>query len=430
MRALPHNCRCFLLFRVFFNARFYYPVLGVLFLDLGLSLQQYAILNAAWAFTIVLLEVPSGALADRLGRRRMVVLAGWLMVAEMALFAFAPAGNATWLFVALLLNRILSGAAEASASGADEALAYDSLAAEGRKEEWARVLEMLMRRQSVAFFFAMILGAALYDAEWVNKALSVGGIMTEFTNADTVRWPLYATLVTSLIALAAALAMREKTPEPVESATTWNQISEAGRWILSHRVALLLILFGMVFDSVIRMVLTFESNYLRFLTIPEGFFGLIGAGLALVGLITAPLARFLTGRFSKTTNFALLGCVTALALISFAVLRTPWAALVLIPIGFVIQAAGFFLSKYLNEAVDPGHRATVLSFKGLAYNLAYGGLGVGYAAIGRLNAPTAATELPFEATLWWFPIWFLIAFCLAGCFGLYCRGKSPSSVLR
>ena len=72
------------------------------------------------------------------------------MVVEMALFAFAPRGYPTLLFAIFLLNRVLSGAAEASASGADEALAYDSLVCEGRDEEWPRVLERLMRWQSAA----------------------------------------------------------------------------------------------------------------------------------------------------------------------------------------------------------------------------------------------------------------------------------------
>ena len=51
----------FIAFRVFFNARFYYPVFTVLFLDFGLSLSQFAVLNAVWAASIVLCEVPSGA---------------------------------------------------------------------------------------------------------------------------------------------------------------------------------------------------------------------------------------------------------------------------------------------------------------------------------------------------------------------------------
>ncbi|RPJ75670.1 MAG: MFS transporter, partial [Desulfobacteraceae bacterium] len=43
------NVTLFIWFRLFFNARFYYPVFTVLFLDFGLSLEQFALLNAAWA---------------------------------------------------------------------------------------------------------------------------------------------------------------------------------------------------------------------------------------------------------------------------------------------------------------------------------------------------------------------------------------------
>src|SRR6476620_9511182 len=74
------NIPLFIAFRVFFNARWYYPVLAVLFLDFGLTMEQYALLNVAWAAAIVGLEVPSGALADQIGRKRMVVLAAALMV--------------------------------------------------------------------------------------------------------------------------------------------------------------------------------------------------------------------------------------------------------------------------------------------------------------------------------------------------------------
>ena len=48
-RPLPRNVRAFLAFRVLFNARFYYPVLAVFFVDLGLTLDRYALLNVAWA---------------------------------------------------------------------------------------------------------------------------------------------------------------------------------------------------------------------------------------------------------------------------------------------------------------------------------------------------------------------------------------------
>ena len=70
------NWRRFVLFRVLFNSRFYYPVLAVLFLDLGLSATEYTLLNFAWALAIVCTDVPAGVLAGshraQAARRRRV----------------------------------------------------------------------------------------------------------------------------------------------------------------------------------------------------------------------------------------------------------------------------------------------------------------------------------------------------------------------
>ena len=63
-QAAKQNLRLFICFRMLFNARFYYPVYALLFLEHGLSWEDFGILNGIWAITIILLEVPSGALAD------------------------------------------------------------------------------------------------------------------------------------------------------------------------------------------------------------------------------------------------------------------------------------------------------------------------------------------------------------------------------
>jgi len=70
------NWRIFLWFRVLFSARFYYPVLAVLFLDLGLTATQYTLLNVAWAAASLFSDVPAGVLADRIGRKPLLVAAG------------------------------------------------------------------------------------------------------------------------------------------------------------------------------------------------------------------------------------------------------------------------------------------------------------------------------------------------------------------
>ena len=267
--AFSRNIPLFVAFRVLFNARWYYPILGVLFVDFGLSIEQYALLNVAWAVTIVSLEVPSGALADQLGRRKMVILAALLMVVEMAVFSLAPRGNPSFLFALFLLNRILSGAAEASASGADEALAYDSLVADGRGDEWPRVLERLMRWQAAAFFLTMMLGAAVYDPRPAQAVLDALGLPWKASGEVTMRFPLYLTLGNAVLALLASLSFREPPlkksadakPGLATARAAWRATLAAGGWILRSPLALGVILAGMCFDSTVRLFLTVASNY-------------------------------------------------------------------------------------------------------------------------------------------------------------------------
>ena len=122
-----NNVRCYAWFTVLYNARAYYPIFAIFFIDLGLSREQFLTLNAVWAATIFLLEVPSGALADTIGRRKLLIAAGIMMILEMALLLFAPQNGGWILFIMAFANRLLSGASEASASVADQALAYDTL---------------------------------------------------------------------------------------------------------------------------------------------------------------------------------------------------------------------------------------------------------------------------------------------------------------
>ncbi|MGA0854740.1 MAG: MFS transporter, partial [Luteolibacter sp.] len=151
------NPRLFVLFSTLYNARAYYPVLAVLFTDLGLRLDQYLLLNAVWAAAIFLFEVPSGALADTLGRKRLLVFSAALMVLEMGVLLFAPKDGGLLLFALCLLNRFLSGTSEAAASGADEAIVYESLPEKDREAAWDQVMATAMRWRSAGFLIAMTL---------------------------------------------------------------------------------------------------------------------------------------------------------------------------------------------------------------------------------------------------------------------------------
>src|SRR5271155_640485 len=169
MTDADSNWRRFVTFRVLFNARFYYPVLAVLFLDLGLSATEYTLLNFAWALAIVFTDLPAGVLADRIGRKPLVVIAAAFMVLEMIFLSIAPLNGGITLLLCCLANRVLSGMAEGMANGADEALVFDSLAERGRSDEWPKVLAQVMRWQGVGMVIAMLVGGAVYDPLFMER---------------------------------------------------------------------------------------------------------------------------------------------------------------------------------------------------------------------------------------------------------------------
>jgi MFS family permease len=421
------NIRLFIAFRVFFNCRFYYPVFAILFLDYGLTLEQFALLNAAWAATIVMLEVPSGALADTVGRKNLLVFSGFLMVIEMILLCFAPRGNPHILFAIFLVNRVLSGAAEASASGADEAIAYDTLREQGDIKDWPRVLEVQMRVQSIAFIIAMSLGAAVYDPNLMQRVAEWLGLNVAFNHSMTLRIPPFLTLLMAVLTLLTATRMQETGHRNhQEHAARGPSIAEAfkltfaaGRWILKTPFALIIILAGLLFDNCIRMIVTLNSQYYRLIGLPEATFGLIGSGLALLGLIIPRLARRMVQKFPPAFN---LGVMIGLTLIGLTGITFFWPIIGLLPVivlRAVIYLQHFFQSQYLNRVTSSHQRATVLSFKGLSFNLAYGLIGVLYSVllahlrfqIGAARPGIAGAQLEslvFIRSIAWFPGYFLL----------------------
>jgi len=407
---LRRNLPLFVAFRVLFHARFYYPVIGVLFLDLGLTLEQYALLNVIWAVVIIVLEIPSGALADVIGRKRMVVLGAALMVAEMAVFAFAPRGE--WLFWLLVLNRVLSGAAEASVSGADEALAFESLPEADRSTTWPRVLESLMRWKSGGFFVAMVSGAVLFDQSLLSSALG----WTGWTPAPgtTVRWPVYATFATSILCLLVALNFRE----PPSHAPTgrhaigraWQNVLEGAVHVFTSRRVLFLMLAALLIDTFVRLFLTFASNYYRLIELPPFVNGLLGSGLALLGFAVAPVAKRMVARRGVTANYTLVAALVLVGLTGTALAVPYWGAWVVIPLGVSMSALQFFTSNYLNLWTRSHVRATVLSFRGVALNLGYAAAGLLFARLTahlRATHPAADENTIFALALPWLPSVFL-----------------------
>ncbi len=443
------NIRLFIAFRIFFNARFYYPIFTILYLDFGLTLEQFALLNVVWAATIVLLEVPSGALADTIGRKNLLVFAGTLMVTEMVLLCVVPVGYSNLLFAVFLINRVLSGTAEAAASGADEALAYDALEKEGNIDDWGRVLEKQMRLQSIAYIGAMTLGAAVYDPALMQKIAHWLGLKVVLTQAITLRFPIYLTLGMAVMALITTLRMKEinhlseTCPEPSDCTPSigdaFRLTFQAGKWILKTPFALVIIAAGFLFDHVIRMLLTLNSQYYREIQLPEASFGLIGSAIALIGLVIPKLSLYLAKNQTPGKNLAVLFIVTLSGLIGMTFFFPYIGVIPAMMLSSAMMMTHFFVSHYLNQITPSHQRATVLSFKGLSYNLTYGGIGLLYSLLLATLKTNAAgspgltgadlESLVFRRSIGYFPWYFSAMFLVILIFSIFWLRRPHASTI-
>ena len=111
-----------------------YPLYTLLFAHTGLTTAQISSLLVIWSLTSVVLEVPSGALADVTSRKALLAAAPVVGAAGFALWVLAPS------YAAFAAGFVLWGAKGALVSGALEALVYEELDRSGAADAFATVL--------------------------------------------------------------------------------------------------------------------------------------------------------------------------------------------------------------------------------------------------------------------------------------------------
>ncbi|MFP8871377.1 MAG: MFS transporter, partial [Myxococcota bacterium] len=151
----------------------------------GLTVLEFGMLQSLYYFVAVSLEVPSGVVADRFGRKHTIVLGSMLAVSGSILRIFA---FDFWVFA---IAEILFATALALVSGADAAMLYDSLDADGRSHEYPRY-------------------EGLVQSSWL-AVTAIGMPLTDYflVRGDDPTLAFAATAAMSLISVGCALAMIE-----------------------------------------------------------------------------------------------------------------------------------------------------------------------------------------------------------------------------
>lgn len=122
------NLRLYPWFQFFRNLLFWQAT-WFLYFQGELSAAEAILLYAVYDLATMVLEVPSGWLSDKVGRRPTLILSG--VAATAGTFLLATGDS----FAAVALGQCLIGASTAFVSGTDSSILFESLVSEGREGE-------------------------------------------------------------------------------------------------------------------------------------------------------------------------------------------------------------------------------------------------------------------------------------------------------
>ena len=120
--SLNSFLRNYYLTSFFYDFIFAYAIYNLLFNILGLTVFQISLLLSWWALVAMLLEVPTGALADYWSRKKMLTIAPLIKALCFTVWFFAN-GN----FYLYALGFTFWALGSSLVSGTTEAMLYDSV---------------------------------------------------------------------------------------------------------------------------------------------------------------------------------------------------------------------------------------------------------------------------------------------------------------
>jgi MFS family permease len=344
---LEANIWKYYLFAFFQNFQLWLPI-WIIYLteERGLTLGQVTLIDVPFWLSIIILQVPAAAIADRFGRRPTLIACGFSFAAAVAFFGLA---TNFWL---LLGSYLIWGIAFSLLSGTESAFIYDSLKALGREAEYPRIYGRSWAVAMAAGLAGTLLGAPIADA----------------TNLS---FPIVASGGLAALSAVAAITFTEPLPEERgRNQLTYGQIiRESGR-IVRDRPA---VRYGVLFYGLITLgsiaPIFFFQPFLREHGIGLGEVGLWQTPMRITGILGALAAQRIIASLGERGTFYAMPLTIFASYLVLAAWDSPGAQFAFSVMNFVVLLSYPTVTDFLNRRVESEERATVLSMTNLMRSL-------------------------------------------------------------
>jgi MFS family permease len=304
-------------------------------------MAQIAGMQTVLLWAMLVMEVPTGVLADKLGHRTSYTIALVLAAAGEGIVLLASD------YSGFLIAQLVSGTGFAFASGSVSAIVYESLPEDERparmQRAWGRI------------------GAATHAASLV--AYSVSGWVTADLSMQRMRITLVMGMIAVGIGALLSLFLHVNRPVELTARPAILGLLRTGWRSVRHNPALRrLILFSLVTNTFTAHLLVFYQQYFLDSGVPGAWFGL-GLGLgSLVAILTQFHAWRLVPWFGSNRALLIGAAVPAVLYLLMAATLNPLLAVVLFVLQWgAVHLPGPLFTGLFNKHVGDSARATSLS---------------------------------------------------------------------
>ncbi|TFD65392.1 MFS transporter [Cryobacterium ruanii] len=335
-------------------ASFIWGINTLFLLDAGLSNFEAFAANAFFTVGMVIFEIPTGVVADTVGRKASYLLGTITLSITTGLYWMLWLWHAPFVWWALV--SVLLGLGFTFFSGAVEAWLVDALAHTG----YTGSLEAVFGRGLVVTGIAMFTGSVL------------GGVIAQVTNLGVPFLVRAGVLV--VLFVFAYIVMKDLGFTPDRSIgplkATRNVLTQSVEHGLKRR-SVRYVIFSAPFAGGVGIYAFYalQPYLLQLYGDPTAYSvaGLAAAVLSVAQVGGGLLAPRIRSLFAKRTGMILVaGLISVGTLVALGLNSLFWLAVILLVVwGFVFAVAGPVRQAYLNDMIPSKQRATVLSFDSL-----------------------------------------------------------------